>query len=353
MNTKIMASEKSSGKKVLSTIGNVIIWIFIVFAVIITVLALTAQNSRDGIPGVFGYKFLTVQSSSMEPNEAVNPDALKYEVKGFYAGDLIIGKELTEADKQELAVGDVITYRLTEALDNGLKAGDLNTHRIVEVTREDRGGDGNQLHCVYRVQGDHNAEPDKADVDSSDVYVKYTGTRIPHLGSFVDWLKPKGLTDFTSGFFLLIMVPLIIFFILELVSFIRKFTALKYEGTKNITAADEEEIRQRAVAEYLRQQEEAKAAEVNAQPEGTVAPSETTEPETEAPAEAPAEEAPVEETAEETPAEETAEEAPAEETPAEEAPAEETAEEAPAEETAEEAPAEETPAEETTEEKPE
>ena len=53
-----------------------------------------------------------------------------------------------------------------------------------------------------------------------------------------------------------------LFFIYELIVFIRKFLKVKNAGKKQITAADEEAIKQKAIEEYLKAQKaEADAAE--------------------------------------------------------------------------------------------
>ena len=58
------------------------------------------------------------------------------------------------------------------------------------------------------------------------------------------------------GFGLCILLPLALFFVYELVIFIRTVLSLKNEGKKVISAEDEEMIKQRAIEEYLRRQQE-------------------------------------------------------------------------------------------------
>ena len=55
-------AENSTAKKVLRIVGNVLIWIFIIFAALTTVLAFAAQSNADGIPAIAGRAILTVQS---------------------------------------------------------------------------------------------------------------------------------------------------------------------------------------------------------------------------------------------------------------------------------------------------
>ena len=298
-----MESGKSNVKKVLGIIGNVLVWVFVAFAVVITVLAFAAQANADGVPSIGGKAILTIQTPSMEPT--------------YKVGDIVIGTKLTPDEMHNLEVGDIITYAAGDLNGDGVR--DLNTHRIIEVINA---GTDN---VAYRTKGDGNQVADATLVDWQYVICQCTEkSKIPALGSVLNFLQKP------TGFLVVIVLPLVLFFVYELVMFFRKLYEVKNSGKKKITAADEELIRQRAVEEYIRQQQ---------------AQNESSEAETKEAEEAEA----VTETAEQTPTEEPAEEAPVEETPVEEAPVEE----APVEETpAEEAPAEETPAEEDTEEAP-
>jgi regulator of sigma E protease len=81
-------------KKVLKIILNVFIWIFVAFSAFMTVLSLAASTSPDGIPSLAGNAFMTVASDSMEDT--------------IMTGDLITAKKLSDTEKQQLEVGDVI-----------------------------------------------------------------------------------------------------------------------------------------------------------------------------------------------------------------------------------------------------
>ena len=56
------------------------------------------------------------------------------------------------------------------------------------------------------------------------------------------------------GFGLCILLPLVAFFVYQLVIFIKTVVQVKNADKRVITAEDEELIRQRAIEEYLRQQ---------------------------------------------------------------------------------------------------
>ena len=236
-----MEKGKSSAKKILSIIGNTLIWLFVAFSVVITVLAFAAQASTDGIPTIGGTAILTVQSPSMEPT--------------FNMGDIIIGKKLTEEQKAQLKVDDIITFAAGDL--NGDGKDDLNTHRIIEVNEENGA-------VTYITKGDNNAFQDNTPVRSENVVCLYKGTRIQKLGTFLAFLQQP------TGFLVVIVLPLLAFFIYELIIFIRKFLQVKNGDKRKITAEEEELIKQKAIEEYLRSQQQ--NAEKKPEEDGTEEP---------------------------------------------------------------------------------
>lgn len=260
-------AEKSTAKKVLRIVGNVLIWIFIIFAALTTVLAFAAQSNADGIPSIGGRAILTVQSESMNRDaaeQAVKDGKLTLEdgwEKGFNQGDIIIGKKLSTDEQKELKVGDIITFKTSILGDDGNMHDALNSHRIVAVQ-----GSGDDIKYVTRGDNPETNQKDDDPIAWNYVICKYTGTRLPGLGKVLDFLQTP------TGFLVVIVLPLVAFFVYELIVFIRKFLKVKNAGKKQITAADEEIIKQKAIEEYLKAQQagqkaEEKADEVKAEAE--------------------------------------------------------------------------------------
>lgn len=110
-----IAQQKNTAKKVLFIVLNVLFYAFIVLLLLFSIANIKAKKADD-IPNVFGRGFLTVQSDSMSGN---NKDSFKEHA-------LIFVDLLSDKEKEELKVGDIITY-----YDTGLN--NFNTHRIVEV----------------------------------------------------------------------------------------------------------------------------------------------------------------------------------------------------------------------------
>ena len=207
-------------KKALSIIVNVLAWIILIIALLVTVLVFSSSKNGD-TANLFGYIPLSVESDSMKPT--------------FKTGDLIIIKEVD--DLYGLEKGDVITYW---TIIDGKRV--KNTHRIAEVNKN-----GSSISFVTK--GDNNDINDETEVLPSDIIGKWGSVRLPGAGKAMDFLRTK------KGFFICIVIPMILFFLFELYKFIVTLVEVRKPG---LTEADEEEIKKRAIEEYLAEQQKAK-----------------------------------------------------------------------------------------------
>lgn len=210
-------------KKALKIVFNVLAWILLIFALLITILVFTSDKN-NGVPSLFGRMPLTVESGSMEPT--------------FKEGDLIISKEID--DINELKEDDVISFWTNEIVEG---QNVINTHRIVEVKEEN----GTRS---FITKGDNNDQNDTYRVYASKIIGKWNGSRIPGLGKVMKFLKTK------TGFLVCILIPMGIFFLFELFKLIMVIIQMRQSAT--LTEDDEEEIKKRAIEEYLAEQEKAK-----------------------------------------------------------------------------------------------
>ncbi len=245
-------------KKALNAIGNIFVTLVLIFAVLITVLVITSTKSEIGVPSLFGYAIMNVESNSMEGD------------RGFYTGDLIVIRLVDKEEANNLNIGDVITFK---RYSNNVSY--LETHRIVENVYESVNErevvDGIRIHNgvrCYATKGDNTPAADFLGVGELDyatpnnIVGVWEGKAIPKLGSAIKFLKSQ------MGFMVCIVAPLALLFFYELYSFIvtmnekRKATALAE------VAASEEEIRQKAIAEFLAQQQAAQASADTAPAEG-------------------------------------------------------------------------------------
>ncbi len=226
------SQEKKQAKKPLKIVFNVILWVFLAFALITMIFAFMSASNDYGVPTVGNKVVLNIKTDSMSPT--------------IKAGDMILGTVLTGEEKSNLhADTDIITF-FADLDGNGTK--ELNTHRIKIAY-----GDG-----TYQTQGDNNDLPDNYTVYANDIVcVWHEGdTKIAGLGAVIGFLQSQ------LGFLLIIILPLAVFFIYELVKFILLMIQLK-NGDKKKISPEEEAIRQKLYEEYLLKQQQT-ATEENA-----------------------------------------------------------------------------------------
>lgn len=215
-------------KKVLKRIVNIVVDIFVVLILMVSILVvmLSLTTKSSGVPNILGIAPLSVQTASME--DSINP------------GDLIFC-DVAEED-EEYQVGDIVTFPIEI---NGEQV--LNTHRIVEVVKDEN-------ITYYRTQGDNketNPEPDEELQTASTIVAKYTGTKISGLGNVLSFIRTQ------LGFFLCILLPMIIFFIYEAVRVVMNLMAYSkekaFEEAQSAVSNSEltEEQKQKAIEEYL------------------------------------------------------------------------------------------------------
>lgn len=206
-------------------IVDVLVILVLIVSVLIAVLSLTSKSS--GVPNIFGMAPLSVQSNSMSGT--------------FEEGDLIIGN-VTNDPAREYKVGDIVTFPITI---EGVET--LNTHRIVDVIKDEN-------ITYYQTQGDNKDTNPVADEElqtASTIKSVYTGTKIGGLGYVLSFLRTQ------LGFFLCVLLPMIIFFIYEAIRVVLNVIAYNkekaLEEAKNVIANSEltEEQKKKAVEEYL------------------------------------------------------------------------------------------------------
>ncbi len=226
--------QKKKLKKVLGIVGNTLLWLFVAFSCLLTVLVFAAQGSEDGVPELFGKSMITIQSPSMSGT--------------FEIGDMVIMTKIDDEQKANLKVGDIVTYYAPQDINGDGKKRDLNTHRIIEFL--DNGkivtkGDFNKL-------ADNEGDDPYEIVPNDIIGVCTESGKISGLGNVLDFLRSP------TGFFICVVLPLVLFFLYELYNFI---SLLVTERAKKAAASGaavsketEEEIKRRAIEEYLKQQ---------------------------------------------------------------------------------------------------
>ena len=193
--------------KILKRAGTVVLSVILWAIILIAALyAFTTMATRDNqnVANIFGYTPLTVQSDSMVPT--------------FAAGDLIFIKKCDPATLQE---GDIICFHTI--IDNEYA---LNTHRIESIESV---GDARS----YTTIGDNNnGITDQHVISDGDIVGKYVG-HLAGFGKVMDFLSSS------TGFLIVIILPMMLFFIYQIYHLITISIRLKRAlAVENARAAE-------------------------------------------------------------------------------------------------------------------
>lgn len=180
-------------KKGLKIAKRVCGWIFNILMVLLVVFSCYAvYNSHvTGEPAnIFGYRPVFILSGSMEP--------------GIKTHSLIITKNLDEEDKENLKVGDIVTYSV---LDDWEGKTLTITHRIYDISENEEGT------TIYTTKGDNNNSPDIYELTEDNLQAKVVFTWNGFAALYNQW---------NSGFLgkFLILSPIAVIFLAA--------TAIKY-----------------------------------------------------------------------------------------------------------------------------
>lgn len=213
----------------------------VIVAIIISAIVIANPIVGSAKVGKANTKLLPVLTDSMDGNEK----------DSFAAGDLVIAKE--PKDKFALKIGDIITYKGSVG---GYEA--LITHRIVKVVYDATGKPSSYYAVGDKYADVNNPEP----VHPNNVLAVYK-THINKLGAPINWLQND------KHFLVTIVLPLVVLFIYNIVMFVRMLMINKMENMREqaenadstAIVVDEEEIKRKAIEEYLAKQSQENLAE--------------------------------------------------------------------------------------------
>ena len=215
-------------KKTGTIVISVLLWVIILVAAL---YAFTTMATRDNqnVSDIMGYTPLVVKSDSMAPT--------------FRAGDLIFIKK---CDTSTLKEGDIICFHTI--IDNEYA---LNTHRIQKI---EESGDARS----YTTLGDNNnGIADTHIISDGDIVGKYVG-HLQNAGKVMDFLSSS------IGFLIVIVLPMLLFFIYQVYNLImisiRLKKAVAVEAAKEAVVAQEKAAQQNVVTERKAETAESEAA---------------------------------------------------------------------------------------------
>ena len=213
--------------KVLKKTGTIVLSVLLWGIILVAALyAFTTMATRDNqnVSNIMGYTPLVVKSDSMAPT--------------FSAGDLIF---IQKCDTSTLKEGDIICFHTI--IDNEYA---LNTHRIKKI---ETSGDARS----YTTLGDNNnGITDTHIISDGDIVGKYVG-HLQNAGKVMDFLSSS------IGFLIVIVLPMLLFFIYQVYNLI--MISIKLKKAVAVEAAKEAALAQSQAAAQVAAQQNASAAE--------------------------------------------------------------------------------------------
>lgn len=231
--SKLDPKTKKTLNAVIIAIQVLIIVVCIVFSIVMLVSSM--GNKEGELNDIIN--LMPVMSDSMVGD---NPDS-------FNIDDLILVKKLSDEDKKNLKVGDIVTFKV---FDPSLKAVIYKSHRIVKICQE---GDPEWEYCDVVTQGDAaqkyiDQDPTKIANYQDYLYLSqiegiYTG-KIEKVGGAITFIKQP------AAFFGLIVTPLALLLIYNIVVIVRGVT--KAKDDKHKAELEESEAKHRAEMDELK-----------------------------------------------------------------------------------------------------
>lgn len=282
--TEVVEKKKKTGKQKtilgLKIAFNIVFYALILLVLIFSISNIRAKNKSDQIPNIFGKGYLTVSSDSMTGSEK----------DSFKKGDLIIVDIASEKEKNKLEVGDIITFYDPDLTEKGVSK-QLNTHRIVYIAQTTDGSRyyytvGDKIReqidnlagsTVWDYKGNDFQSKTAEEAESflisrfgsSNVQMSNNSTirgiyssKISGFGKTIDTINDK--------FLLIVVLPVIIFLLIEIAIFVYNLMLVKTEKNRLASAnqtpvidQDEkerlkEQLRQELLNEFKKEQSEEK-----------------------------------------------------------------------------------------------
>lgn len=233
-------------KRIGTIVISVILWAIILLAALYAFTTMATKDDQS-VSRILGYTPMTVESDSMKPT--------------FCKGDLIFIKK---CDTSKLKEGDIITFHTI--IDNQYA---LNTHRIQKIDEV------NGVRSYTTIGDNNNGVADQHVISDGDIVGKYVG-HISNLGKVMSFLSSS------MGFLIVIVLPMLLFFIYQVYNLImisiRLKKAIAVENAEELAkaglnkadveqAAKDKDEAQAALEEAKRLREEAEEIRAKAEKE--------------------------------------------------------------------------------------
>lgn len=215
-------------KRVTTIVLSIILWVIILIAALYAFTTMATKDNQN-VASILGYTPMVVESDSMAPT--------------FSKGDLIF---IHKCDTSKLKEGDIITFHTI--IDNEYA---LNTHRIQSI---ESAGD---VRSYTTIGDNNNGIADQHIISDGDIVGKYVG-HLKGVGKVMNVLSSS------IGFLIIIVVPMLIFFIYQVYNLIMISMRLKktvaVETAKEVEAAKQKDAQEAKPTEAEAAKTEAEAA---------------------------------------------------------------------------------------------
>ena len=249
---KELTPQQQKVRTILGWVASALCVVIIIIALVISIMTITRTTGGKGVANIAGNAFMPVQTDSMEPT--------------FDKGDLIITK-IYEGNGTDLKVGQVITYK-ARVNNGGTLVEIFKTHRISEITNTngtlrftvigdnpnpEDGASGKDFVYVDSIVATWGSPASLNDDGTFNITKDSMGKNMGKIGVFINWLQGN-----RTNYFLVIVLPLILMFVIYAYILIRSFIIAKLAKTKEEAVAStatvdglSEEDKRRLAEEYL------------------------------------------------------------------------------------------------------
>lgn len=237
---KVQVQEKK-WYKITKLCVNVVFYALIVVLLLFSIANLNKKEEHD-IPNVFGNGFTTVQTPSMEGTQK----------DSFTVNDLVFLNVLNDRnhDKKvsKLEVGEIITF---VGYNDQLQQYILNTHRIVDIVEYNgktlfitQGDRVAEMNDDYKYSREDDWDPEVGLLNDRCELVTADDVKAIYSGKWVGAGKAFKFIQTSNGFLLCIVLPIAVFFVVELLIVILNFMKIKQGKREEEHAVEMEKMRQ-------------------------------------------------------------------------------------------------------------
>ena len=232
-------------KKITDIVMNILLYLFLVVAVITVILTIFSKKDTDGASELFGYQMRIVTSDSMA--ECEYTDVSDFQIKSIPLRSMVFVKTMPKDARaaeewyRSLRVGDVLTFRYVYTTQITI------THRITAITEKASGG------FLIELAGDNKNSETGQLIQTIDTSIPQNTNYV--IGKVVGQAYLFGvILSFLMqpvGMVLIIILPCVLIIALEVTKIVKAFTADKKQqelAEKEEKERELEELRSRLAA---------------------------------------------------------------------------------------------------------